>query len=51
MSLLVYQGFYYGWMYLEHLEAKHEKEGEIKALEQKIRDMQEEKAGQKPVQS
>ncbi|KAK6511369.1 hypothetical protein TWF481_000286 [Arthrobotrys musiformis] len=26
MSLLIYQGFYYGWMYLEHLEVKHEKE-------------------------
>ncbi|KAK6334771.1 hypothetical protein TWF718_010217 [Orbilia javanica] len=27
MSLLVYQGIYYGWMYLEHLEVKHAKEG------------------------
>ncbi|KAF3176082.1 hypothetical protein TWF225_008780 [Orbilia oligospora] len=47
MSLLVYQGLYYGWMYLEHLEVKHGKEGEIKALEQKIRDLQEEKKEQK----
>ncbi|KAK6510888.1 hypothetical protein TWF506_009979 [Arthrobotrys conoides] len=47
MSLLVYQGLYYGWMYLEHLEVKHRKEGEIKALEQKIRDLQEEKTGQR----
>ncbi|KAK6529098.1 hypothetical protein TWF694_004315 [Orbilia ellipsospora] len=27
MSLLVYQGIYYGWMWLEHLETKSVKEG------------------------
>ncbi|KAK6529757.1 hypothetical protein TWF281_008918 [Arthrobotrys megalospora] len=26
MSLLVYQGIYYGWMWLEHVEVKHGKE-------------------------
>ncbi|KAK6354302.1 hypothetical protein TWF730_008712 [Orbilia blumenaviensis] len=44
MSLLVYQGFYYGWMYLEHLEVKHKKDGEIQALEQRISDLQQQKA-------
>ncbi|KAJ6263409.1 hypothetical protein Dda_1972 [Drechslerella dactyloides] len=40
MSLLVYQGLYYGWIYLEHLEVKTTKEEEIRRLEDKIRELQ-----------
>ncbi|EPS43058.1 hypothetical protein H072_2922 [Dactylellina haptotyla CBS 200.50] len=40
MSLLVYQGLYYGWIWLEHLETKKVKGAEIQALEDKIRELQ-----------
>ncbi|KAF3915830.1 hypothetical protein ABW21_db0208711 [Orbilia brochopaga] len=40
MSLLVYQGLYYGWIYLEHLEVKTTKEEDIRQLEEKIHGLQ-----------
>ncbi|KAK6334058.1 hypothetical protein TWF696_002560 [Orbilia brochopaga] len=40
MSLLVYQGLYYGWIYLEHLEVKTTKEEGIRQLEEKIHELQ-----------